>query len=717
VTTIHVLATYEVAAGQTVSFFGETAFGLADTGFSTEPPAAILFNFGSIVVDDGTTGSPPEGIVAQNNSLFWNLTGGSFAMTGGDHTVGYRGTAYTTLSSFHNSGLFSVAVSDGFGLGVYAEGATMTVLNDGTIHVTSAQYASGVNLSNYATLHNLGVIEADGAASANGVQLSFYMATIDNSGTIIAHGADAASSNAIYIVEDAFQVPITNSGTIEGQIVFSGTGFGAALLTNTTTGHIFGDINFSNLDFGYGTTDDNDIIHNNGTIVGTVHLGVNNDTFDGGGTVQGVVFGDKGNDTLSGGAGNDTLDGGAGDDRIDGDAGSDTASYADAPGGVRVNLSIGTAQDTLNAGTDTLIAIENLAGSAFSDTLTGNGGDNTLTGGAGDDTLNGGGGTDTAAYSGVHSDYAVVQNGGGVVAVIDQRADEPDGSDTTTGIEQYQFADGVFVYGPSGTATMTLTDSSGTRPWSSQVSSFDAQGSLLTQTVNAVNGTHWINSYDPANAAAWAWKSDSYDANGHQVAQSGLNDDGSHWLTLFDANNQYGWSQVTIGYDANWNQLSISGVNDDSSTNVTMAAVAAVLDTALWFATPYDANLVAPAVNTTLAGGSENDILYGHAGNDTLVGGAGNDVLIGALGDDVLHGGAGNDRFVFKAGDGNDTIADFAAGDLVDLHGYAIAGFTALQALMTQSGSDTVIALDATDHITLANVTVASLAANEFVLS
>ena len=55
----------------------------------------------------------------------------------------------------------------------------------------------------------------------------------------------------------------------------------------------------------------------------------------------------------------------------------------------------GTAQDTGGAGSDTLISIENLTGSAFDDTLTGDGDDNVLSGLAGDDTLDGGAGNDT----------------------------------------------------------------------------------------------------------------------------------------------------------------------------------------------------------------------------------------------------------------------------------------------------------------------------------
>lgn len=59
-----------------------------------------------------------------------------------------------------------------------------------------------------------------------------------------------------------------------------------------------------------------------------------------------------------------------------------------------VSLAIAGAQATGGAGTDILIAIENLSGSALADTLTGNTGNNTLAGLGGNDVLNGGLGLD-----------------------------------------------------------------------------------------------------------------------------------------------------------------------------------------------------------------------------------------------------------------------------------------------------------------------------------
>ena len=77
-----------------------------------------------------------------------------------------------------------------------------------------------------------------------------------------------------------------------------------------------------------------------------VFAGSGNDAVDGG---DGVDFlrGEDGSDTLQAGAGDDFLNGGAGDDLLDGGAGIDRVSYANAPGGVTIDLTLqGSVQNT-----------------------------------------------------------------------------------------------------------------------------------------------------------------------------------------------------------------------------------------------------------------------------------------------------------------------------------------------------------------------------------
>jgi Ca2+-binding RTX toxin-like protein len=118
-----------------------------------------------------------------------------------------------------------------------------------------------------------------------------------------------------------------------------------------------------------------------------------------------MLTGDSGANVLSGGNGNDTLDGGAGNDTLNGGNGGDTASYASASSGVTVDLSLAGVQNTGGAGSDTLISIENVTGSAFHDVLFGNAANNVLNGGGGADAMAGGAG----------DDRYVVDNAGDVV--------------------------------------------------------------------------------------------------------------------------------------------------------------------------------------------------------------------------------------------------------------------------------------------------------------
>ncbi len=62
--------------------------------------------------------------------------------------------------------------------------------------------------------------------------------------------------------------------------------------------------------------------------------------------------------------------------------------------------------------------------------------------------------------------------------------------------------------------------------------------------------------------------------------------------------------------------------------------------------------------NDSLNGGAGNDILLGGAGNDSILGGYGDDVLVGSWGNDTLNGHDGSDTFIFKRGDGQDTLTE-----------------------------------------------------------
>ena len=106
-------------------------------------------------------------------------------------------------------------------------------------------------------------------------------------------------------------------------------------------------------------------------------------------------------DQIDGAGGSDVLRGGGGDDILNGGDGVDQASFADAVSGVTVDLRL-TGPQTVGGGlgSDTLISIEEIIGSAYGDHLAGDNGVNYISGGDGDDVIDGGLGADGLAGDG-----------------------------------------------------------------------------------------------------------------------------------------------------------------------------------------------------------------------------------------------------------------------------------------------------------------------------
>ena len=111
--------------------------------------------------------------------------------------------------------------------------------------------------------------------------------------------------------------------------------------------------------------------------------------------------------TFTGDGDNNTFLGRTTADVLKGGLGLDTVNYVGSYSAVDVDLTRATQLAGYAEG-DNLVSIENVIGSAFSDTLKGDAGANVLTGGAGNDTLegrggadtlDGGSGTDTASYA------------------------------------------------------------------------------------------------------------------------------------------------------------------------------------------------------------------------------------------------------------------------------------------------------------------------------
>ncbi|MBX9255762.1 FG-GAP repeat protein [Desmonostoc muscorum CCALA 125] len=108
---------------------------------------------------------------------------------------------------------------------------------------------------------------------------------------------------------------------------------------------------------------------------------------------------------------------------------------------------------------------------------------------------------------------------------------------------------------------------------------------------------------------------------------------------------------------------------------------------------------VAIAVGANITGTNGNDNISGGDGNDNISGSGGNDTISGNGGNDTLVGGNGNDTFIFRLGDGNDTITDFAGIrtgsnpsatviNQLDTLQFIGSGLTARNLQLTQNGSN-----------------------------
>lgn len=110
----------------------------------------------------------------------------------------------------------------------------------------------------------------------------------------------------------------------------------------------------------------------------------------------------------------------------------------------------------------------------------------------------------------------------------------------------------------------------------------------------------------------------------------------------------------------------------------------------------------------TIKGHKGRDLLLGGNGNDTLLGGLHKDKLKGGNGNDTLYGQGGVDKFIFTAGDDNDTIADFT-DDLDVIKVKNLGDADTVMAAATQVGADVVFDFGGGDTLTVLDTVVSVL--------
>lgn len=333
------------------------------------------------------------------------------AITGGVN-LSYNGTTATGTATGTNIGTDSLAQFEQFYGTVAASGAS-----------GDAFTASGTVASLYLRFDNPGLAIA---TTTTGIAFDLSSGTGVNTGNTGVFGADTISGFVNVVASGGRDTLI---GSDAANNIFWGRAGNDSLSGFGGNDSLYGEGDNDTIDGGDGNdwieggTGNDSLIggagtdwasyQNAGSAV-TVSLasntatgGANTDTLSGFENIYGsgyndVLTGDAGNNSLDGAGGDDILEGGLGDDTLNGNSGSDYASYANASNGVTVSLAIGVAQNTVNAGTDTLQNIENLIGSAYNDSLTDSGANTTVNviyGLAGNDTIVSG----TAANGGADS--------------------------------------------------------------------------------------------------------------------------------------------------------------------------------------------------------------------------------------------------------------------------------------------------------------------------
>jgi Ca2+-binding RTX toxin-like protein len=310
----------------------------------------------------------------------------------------------------------------------------------------------------------------------------------------------------------------------------------------------------------------------------------------------------------------DTLQGTNGNNVIDGGAGLDTASYSNAASAITLSLSITTAQATGGGGVDTLLNIENIIGSSFSDNLKGSAaaniiiagsGNDLLVGTSGSDVLDGGDGFDTADYNSLGT---VVNLGAfGVLRKGSLGTDSLIGVETIIGSSL--LGDTVDHSAAGSPATGTVTN------LSTGVVTVNGSASPLPLTFNVsqfenVIGSNFADTIF-GNAANNAFSAGA----GNDTLNGGAGND-----TL-----NGGAGTDTASYSDASAAVTVSLSSGSSSGGAGIDTLIAI------------ENVIGSSFADAITGNNDANSLSGEAGNDTLIASAGNDTLNGGSGSDIAN--------------------------------------------------------------------------------
>jgi len=717
--------TYATAtAAVTVDLSSGTATGDgSDTLFNIENVTGSSYNdtlvssSGSNVISGGTTGTDTVSYSAAASGVIVNLGTGTATGDGADTLTSIEnaiGSAYNDTFT-GSSGSNVIDGGDGNDTISYASAASAVTVDLSTGSATGDGSDTISNIENVTASANNDTITAssadnilDGGAGTDtlsyatataGVTVSLAITTAQSTG---GSGMDTIS-NFENLTGSSYDDNLTGSSI--ANVIHGGDG-NDTIEGGASTDTLAGDagtntVSYANSGSAVTVSLSTGVSQNTGgegidTLSGFANLtgSTSGDTLTGS-SGDNVLRGGAGADTLSGGGGNDTLVGGAGNDSIDGGSGTDTVSYDDATAGVTVTLYVTTAQNTVNAGTDTISGVENLTGSAYGDNLTANdsvnvidggagndiitagGGNDTITGGLGDDTIDGGSGSDIISYADAQSAVTVDLHAG--------TASGGDGNDLLTNIENSigSAYNDTFI---SNTASNTFTGGGGTDTVSYSLATSGVTVNLSTGSVTG-HGTDILSGIENVIGTS---HNDiiTGDGNNNDILAGGGTDtlDGGSGIDTADysaaaAGINVNLSSSTASNDgdsgtdilSNFENVTGSSHNDtitgSSGTNVISGGVGtdaldggSGTDTANYSAAA--GGITVDLSNSTASndgdGGTDTlsnfENVTGSSHNDTITGSSGNNVIDGGAAPDTLYGNGGTDTYIFGSGKGQDLI-------------------------------------------------------------
>ena len=286
---------------------------------------------------------------------------------------------------------------------------------------------------------------------------------------------------------------------------------------------------------------------------------------------------------------------------------------------------------------------DDLSGGAGDDTISGDGGNDTLDGGADDDVIDGGSGDDSL-IGGTGND--TLEGGAGSDVIEGGAGDDiliGDDGDTSTILYDEDFSDGAAGWSNASTETDPLLGDI--------LGRFEgADGTIATEKSFYIgpDPDQVVIKFDALLLDSWNSEDLIITINGEEVRISHLEGD-----TASPA------SQTFVGVDGatytfDFTNTATGALGGSVGTLDTVMEVQITIDTPPENVTlGLGTNLNSTVDNESLA--IDNFTIEAiEASDDTLTGGTGNDTLTGGAGDDV---------FVYNAGEGNDTITDFNAGN------------------------------------------------------